>query len=939
MSILSANTRDFRDLFAKKVRFDDFSEGDFSDPDLNRSGIEQMEKAGYLGLGGWYIYRGMRGAGFYPLSAKFWKNLETIRKANVDKFLNYGYRRHLGAMNKASAEALIGRITRSGFGLRTAEEGITSLFSRSIAEIPEFLRYLGFDEAAKKLKIIPEKILGGDPSSLLGFSKLPPEVRAKMIKGGFKPGARTMAALGKGVGKKLLLPVIGGIAALRVLDEGIKGAGEKGGLGAIVATPLVEARKAAQTVLSGVGVTGVHERLEETLPGYLRVAGLVGGTVWGVKGTRKLDFAKMSGGKGFGRANKFMAIALRAFIGGVAGMVAENFLDKSPEELEKIYSGEQEVPVRSGRWWMFGRTPYEGGKIKRFKKHWYAEMMAGGGELPEAEGAGELRKQETQEWIEASVAPRKSFEDRAAASLGLKEMRVAPVTDVAGPLDPRVIASETIYRGTEFMGLPGFVLQGMLESATGSTSGFNPPRQAGPGLFGDPTAAYWDKEMGGMLGANEVFRRFLPPRRADVDYYTPVPGRSNEWRPVSSFGTMYKRSAGVSRGGYASDLSQVSPEERASQRKRMMEQYQFYPERSTMRDTIEEQLTQENEKIKETGFATKTWLGGMGKLGALPVPGVSWIMDKILPYRSALEHYKKFQIYSKESADWGKPIEDFVVPYINMARGLMDPSYVPQEVKKRWDIEEYFDKLKYVKYNLLSQAAKQRGDEELASAFLGKSKTTMAGIDPYGDPAAIMRAIPKRERPYFESFLSAPESEREEILKISPDYMKEIYEAQWSKGSDRSKIISDMFNGLEMQIGRERGPVTPVEELNEYFSKKHLPGKRWAGWHPSVDLEDVKLKVVKNEAMDIHDFSLWESQEREMKRKRVPFIDAYDRPNIRQLNPYMRRLLLEQMFGMGMTSPQIDISYIPSDYDGVDLDFDVSRDMSDMYVNSAGAMV
>ena len=45
------------------------------------------------------------------------------------------------------------------------------------------------------------------------------------------------------------------------------------------------------------------------------------------------------------------------------------------------------------------------------------------------------------------------------------------------------------------------------------------------------------------------------------------------------------------------------------------------------------------------------------------------------------------------------------------------------------------------------------------------------------------------------------------------------------------------------------------------------------------------------------------------------------------------------MFGMGMTNPHIDISYFPSDYDGVDVDFDISRDASDMYANAAGAMV
>lgn len=46
-----------------------------------------------------------------------------------------------------------------------------------------------------------------------------------------------------------------------------------------------------------------------------------------------------------------------------------------PEELERIYSGEQEVAIRKGRFWEFGRSPYEGGRIMYYRPHWYPRML------------------------------------------------------------------------------------------------------------------------------------------------------------------------------------------------------------------------------------------------------------------------------------------------------------------------------------------------------------------------------------------------------------------------------------------------------------------------------------------------------------------------------------------------------------------------------------
>ena len=54
------------------------------------------------------------------------------------------------------------------------------------------------------------------------------------------------------------------------------------------------------------------------------------------------------------------------------------------------------------------------------------------------------------------------------------------------------------------------------------------------------------------------------------------------------------------------------------------------------------------------------------------------------------------------------------------------------------------------------------------------------------------------------------------------------------------------------------------------------------GWHPHVDLEDIKLKIVQNLGEDMHDYNLWQSRERELVRKPYitdqPLTDAVQQP-------------------------------------------------------------
>jgi hypothetical protein len=51
----------------------------------------------------------------------------------------------------------------------------------------------------------------------------------------------------------------------------------------------------------------------------------------------------------------------------IPGMIGSR---KTEEELKEIYSGEELVPIRAGRWWDLGTTPFEGSRIKEWRPHW-----------------------------------------------------------------------------------------------------------------------------------------------------------------------------------------------------------------------------------------------------------------------------------------------------------------------------------------------------------------------------------------------------------------------------------------------------------------------------------------------------------------------------------------------------------------------------------------
>ncbi len=72
------------------------------------------------------------------------------------------------------------------------------------------------------------------------------------------------------------------------------------------------------------------------------------------------------------KANILLAAGVSAF----TGEIPFPGITETPEETIDILSGEQQVPIRSGRYWMLGKQPFGGGKISYFAPGMFARMRS-----------------------------------------------------------------------------------------------------------------------------------------------------------------------------------------------------------------------------------------------------------------------------------------------------------------------------------------------------------------------------------------------------------------------------------------------------------------------------------------------------------------------------------------------------------------------------------
>jgi hypothetical protein len=295
-------------------------------------------------------------------------------------------------------------------------------------------------------------------------------------------------------------------------------------------------------------------------------------------------------------------------------------------------------------------------------------------------------------------------------------------------------------------------------------------------------------------------------------------------------------------------------------------------------------------------------------------------------------------------------------------------AWIPGHVRKRWEIEEYFDRLTYLKYmGLYNKAAKiakrkehvdikaivaeyeadRKRREKIEETLLARRKT-VSNSYAEGDPRAkaLMNKIDSeltllkyptqtfKAGEYTRAALAYKQAAESTIYGLNEDatwvqiaravptkYKDYILEFIKEKDPIKRKEILKTISPYQrkvLQIAWGEKP-TKLEDNTKFFSKHQLPGLFWSGWQPDVDLDNVEAKLIKNEGMLLSDFGFYESQTETEGYREAPALDMHQETG--SIN--LRKNLITALNGAGLVG--VDVSVEPSSKPGIQMVANIAR--------------
>lgn len=343
---------------------------------------------------------------------------------------------------------------------------------------------------------------------------------------------------------------------------------------------------------------------------------------------------------------------------------------------------------------------------------------------------------------------------------------------------------------------------------------------------------------------------------------------------------------------------------------------------------------------------------------------------KLLHMRTALEDYKKTQIFGTESAFWDRPIGNFIKPFVNSTLHMLGSDKVPGAIRDKRKLEEYFDMLKYIKFTRLKGIAQKNNDKEASSEFESKRRETLFGLNPYTfNYSEIFRALPRRDRDYFNEFVDTKDmNKRGEILKMVPENEKGLFVAKWQQtdATDFARAVKlGLLKGDEIAKGQEQvkqmyknmeteGLPKSDDLWQEYIKTRsqgesypdwyrrakllpqkakelgvNIPGPDFVGFNPNVDLDDVKLKVVENLGETIQDYDLWPTREKQLLYKQKYINDQsiapVEQPN-KSSESDIRGMIQKILTDFNIKDAHVDVAMSGGNNNHVNMDIQEDRE-------------
>lgn len=258
-----------------------------------------------------------------------------------------------------------------------------------------------------------------------------------------------------------------------------------------------------------------------------------------------------------------------------------------------------------------------------------------------------------------------------------------------------------------------------------------------------------------------------------------------------------------------------------------------------------------------------------------------------------------------------------------MNKDMFKSKWIPEETRRKFEIDEYFDRLEYVKYKgLYNQAANRafifEGSVNVRHMFnkLDKNKKKISDLTKKAEKLSNkyiaggyeyeekMNEINQKiaslqsQRTMLKggkytkaaiAYKKAMESTiygmqegatQDEILASVPDQYKDYYInfMNETNKNEREKILKMLPEYLRkpLQIAWKQR-VNHLESNRKFFRKNALPGISWKGWKPNINLKHIKMKTIENEGMLLSDFGYYESEKSKMEYHMADDINNIDK--------------------------------------------------------------
>lgn len=300
------------------------------------------------------------------------------------------------------------------------------------------------------------------------------------------------------------------------------------------------------------------------------------------------------------------------------------------------------------------------------------------------------------------------------------------------------------------------------------------------------------------------------------------------------------------------------------------------------------------------------------------------------------------QLISAGPFDW---VRDWLPAENDLAN-----TYVPDHVRKRWDMQDYFDRLTYLKYmGLYEQAADKAESEEGVNvrAIINAQEAERAEIRAEKDELhQQMNDLMDKTDPEAEA---AKTLIRRKLTKMTGTKLA-MRGGEWTKsaimyknaadatmyGLKEDAVMADVVRALPrterdyfIEFMKEKDPekreeilktVSPLlnralrtmwkmplpEKVSneEYFKYHTLPAPTWAGWRPNIDLANVEAKVIYNQGMQYSDMGIYASEYRKPEVQNAPNIEFNTSVN----NILMTKLKLQAAItGFGIDADEVSV--------------------------------